>query len=826
MSDRSRVPLYERLPEIYRTKDKELPAPDQLRSYLALVEDAFSEIHENIEELYHDLFIETSNDWVIPYIGDLLGTSHLSGDPWTLRADVADTIALRRRKGTLGAIELLTYNLTRWGVHCVELRENMVWNQHLNHQRPDEGGQPPYSLPTVKRQTPIRGGTMNLRAPAVLALLGTPFDPFAYTADVKPPALGNIRYNLPNLAIFLWRLAAYRIRVTRPIPKGVTPTGLAAPAAAFVARFNINPIERPYVPPATEKERQRLQLFNTHRFDLFNNKRTGRDKLDTSSTRPQITLADEVSGPILLQRLSEGEPGGAPEKYVSVETYDATTANLTGLELSDVGFQLHLPEAMFAGETWPIAAGPTFAWKIRGANLCAWEDGLQPRLRNKEIAIDPVIGRVVIGVNTPTRANSLGADMLVTVTYGAVGPVGAHPTSRRPLPDKFNIPQPSPNFRRVSLRQNPNGLRDALNNIHLETAPVVIEIEDSFTHVLDLAAIAGTVIEDGGRNLRLNSSLLIRAASEQRPVIKLMQPLRVRPAKVVATPPTDTQQQKDLDAAISQMTLRLEGLFLTRGESYPAAEEALVARAAVNSLEIIDCTLDPGGFVQIDEARAPIRNSMRLREPYGFLTDPSEEEVFDQTPEIVLFRTITGPLLIDAGYRISLTDSIVDAGQGVADTTPKLAIGAATNSATAWGPPTTFSGLTVFGRTRVQSIAGSGAIFVHALEDRDVQKGCVKFSYFSGEPADRLPQNHGCVKGITSVKTDEARLRFTSEFFGHPAYGQLSGTADFRIRERGPSDDAMGAFGFLLEAHKWRNLQIRFREFMPVGVRPLLIPAT
>ncbi len=66
------------------------------------------------------------------------------GDPWTLRADVADTIALRRRKGTLGAIELLVFNLTRWGVHCVELRENLVWNQHLNHQRPDAGGTPPY----------------------------------------------------------------------------------------------------------------------------------------------------------------------------------------------------------------------------------------------------------------------------------------------------------------------------------------------------------------------------------------------------------------------------------------------------------------------------------------------------------------------------------------------------------------------------------------------------------------------------------------------------------------------------------------------------------
>ena len=30
------------------------------------------------------------------------------------------------------------------------------------------------------------------------------------------------------------------------------------------------------------------------------------------------------------------------------------------------------------------------------------------------------------------------------------------------------------------------------------------------------------------------------------------------------------------------------------------------------------------------------------------------------------------------------------------------------------------------------------------------QKGCIKFSYFSGEAADRLPQNHGCVKGTSA----------------------------------------------------------------------------
>ena len=215
-----RVQLFERLPEIYRIRDAEQVPPGQLRAYLAAVEETFSAIHENIESLYHDLFIDTCDDWIVPYLADLLGTSHLKGDPWTLRADVADTIALRRRKGTLGAIEQLTFDLTEWAAHCVELRDSLAWTQSLNHQRPDEGGQPPYGLPGVDRFAVPRGGTVPVRSPATLSLLQTPFDPFAHVADVKPASAGGVHPNLPNLAIFLWRLEDYRVRVSRPLAKG------------------------------------------------------------------------------------------------------------------------------------------------------------------------------------------------------------------------------------------------------------------------------------------------------------------------------------------------------------------------------------------------------------------------------------------------------------------------------------------------------------------------------------------------------------------------------------------------------------------------------
>ena len=829
-----RVPLFLRLPEIYRIKDAELSQPNQLRDYLAVVEDAFGAIHENIESLYNDLFIETCDDWVIPYIGDLVGTSYLKGETWSLRADVADTIALRRRKGTLGAIELLTYNLTKWGVHCVELFERLGWNQHLNHQRPDDGGLPPFRLvefepgqpivTKIKRQTPIRGGTITLRDPVLPGLINTPFDPFAHTVDVKPPVLSSIRYNIPNLAIFLWRLAAYRVQLAKPFTEKI-----AGPGTSFFVRINVNPIpvnalSQPYVNAGNEPEGVPLRLFNIGRFDLLNRSRKGKNALDLTQSPPFVSRLDEVPGPIPIERLLPGVPGRAPEKYVFIESYDETALTLSTIDLAEVGLQLHLPDSDFPGDIWPTVGTPAFEWKVRGANLCGWESGVEPPLVDHELAIDPVIGRLLIRVEDETKADALLDDLLLTYTYGAAGPVGAHPTSRGPVPAEWDIPTTSPNFRTVNLRDGLL-LKDALQDIHLATEPIVIEIQDSFTHVLDLSdpdLAEETVNEAGGLNLSPNSPILIRAASNQRPIIALNEPLRFRPANV-ASPTADPVEQKQFDAVMDRLTVRLEGIYLARNDNFPA-NEPLIGRAAVNRLELINCTLDPGGFRKFNGTRAPIFTSIELPEPFGFSGD--DEREFKQIPEIILSRTIAGPILLDSTYTLSLADSIVDAGQGEADPVSKFAVSNATDPVNDYGPPTKINGVTILGRMRVESIEGRGGLWVHALEVLNNQIGCLKFSYFSGEPLDRLPQSHACVKGLNAAGETIAQLQFVSEVFGNPAYCQLADTTDRRIREQGPQDDAMGAFGFLLEAHKRRNLQIRFREFMPVGIRPLLIPVT
>lgn len=774
MTDLPRVPLYERLPEIYRVRDAEQTPPGMLAAYLRAAEDVLGAVHENIEALYDDLFIDSCDDWVIPYLADLLGTTHLKGDARTLRADVADTIALRRRKGTLSAIERLARNLTGWPAHAVELRPNVAWAQHLNHQRPDRGGRPPYGLSDVGPSTPRVGGTVGLRDPAMLALLSTPFDPYAYTPDVKRADTGGRHINLPNLAVFLWRLAAYRFPITRPLVKGITNRGagvLSSGEARYVIRLDLDQLDRA------------VRLFNLWRRPEA-----------TAGGADRLTRPDAVAAPILGARLESGSEAGSPADYISVDAFDDSTVPPTGLDLGETGLQLYFPQSIL----------DDVDWRFRADNLCAWEDGIKRALAIHEISIDPDIGRMLIGVATAAERDVLvsgtGAPRFYAgYSYGAVGPLGAHPISR-----DLDLPAGTA-LRVVDTLEGGPTLQDQMANLHMQTGPVVIELRDSMVHDLDPSTLSGATNEGGRVALQLAHSVTIRAASGQRPVIRLANPLGFRPVDPGAP-------------QVTALSVRLEGVFVTRGTGFPAGR-ALIERLAVARLECDDATLDPGGHTNRDGSRAPNLPSVEAAEGFGF-ANLADLTNFDAVPEITMVHSVTGAIRIDPGYRLRLQDCIVDAGVGPGDPPAGArAIASVANPASQPAAPLSVSGVTFFGAVHVREARGSGAIFTHRLTVWNNQVGCLKYSYFAGD-GDRLPPTRACVFG------PEARVAFTSIRHGQPGYGQLARGTDADVMTRGPGDDAMGAFGFLFEAHKKTNLAIRLREFMPVGVRVLPIDLT
>src|SRR5262249_19749819 len=170
----------------------------------------------------------------------------------------------------------------------------------------------------VTRFTVPRGGTAPIRDPAVLAQLATPFDTFAYTADVKPAIGDKLHINLPDLAIFLWRLAAYPLRRPRPPAKGVAALGPPpAGLARFAVHFDLDPLDRP------------VRLFNVGS--------AGFKRAAPSGIVSPLTDADAVPGPIFHARLTSGDAAGHPDAYAHVGFFDDGPAPPIGFELVDVG---------------------------------------------------------------------------------------------------------------------------------------------------------------------------------------------------------------------------------------------------------------------------------------------------------------------------------------------------------------------------------------------------------------------------------------------------------------------------------------------------------
>src|SRR5262249_48058764 len=132
-----------------------------------------------------------------------------------------------------------------------------------------------------------------------------------------------------------------------------------------------------------------------------------------------------------------GTPAGHSDAYVQVDFYDASVTPPTGFDLGDVGLQLFMPQTL-APRLVPAAPQTEWRWLFRGDNLCAWETGLRRPVRSGEIVGDPDMGRVATGLDTSAQAGelivtengSLVSRLYVALTYGAVGPVGAHPVSR------------------------------------------------------------------------------------------------------------------------------------------------------------------------------------------------------------------------------------------------------------------------------------------------------------------------------------------------------------------------------------------------------------
>lgn len=195
--------LYNLLPAIYRQRD--VDQAESLRNFMAIVEGELQLLEADIQGLYENWFIETCDEWVVPYLGDLLGIRGINDEQNAVvsqRARVANAINASRRKGTTLALERLVRDATGWHVKAVEFFERLINTQHVRHIRTG------------------KGSTFDVRQAGMW--LNSPFDLTARTPDVYGTSANPGKYNIPNVGIFLWRLRSYPLThsparaVTRP----------------------------------------------------------------------------------------------------------------------------------------------------------------------------------------------------------------------------------------------------------------------------------------------------------------------------------------------------------------------------------------------------------------------------------------------------------------------------------------------------------------------------------------------------------------------------------------------------------------------------------
>jgi hypothetical protein len=216
MSTSTQVNLFQLLPAIYRIRDANQGGA--LQNLFAILQDAHDAVDQDMTNLYENWFIETCAEWVVPYMGDLLGVAPLSTaqiEGVTARAYVAHTLSYRRRKGTPIVLQQLAQDVTNWPACAVEFFQLLATTQYMNHLRPQNLATP------------------DMRNAGALQLLNGPFDSISHTLDVRgvvgPPLTSSPngsmaadtllirgKYNLPNIGLFVWRLKSYAI-------EGVTP---------------------------------------------------------------------------------------------------------------------------------------------------------------------------------------------------------------------------------------------------------------------------------------------------------------------------------------------------------------------------------------------------------------------------------------------------------------------------------------------------------------------------------------------------------------------------------------------------------------------------
>jgi hypothetical protein len=787
--------LWRLIPEVYRASDSSDPdQPGPLRELTARLGAQIAVVRRSIDRTLEDQSIESSDDWLIPYIGDLLATNLVAGlDARAQRLDVYKTIYYRRRKGTVGILEEIAANITGWNARAVEFFRRLARTRH--NFDPEIGLERDSALIDglcgALTGTPA-GGYADLRGlPGGLGASGsqkanTAFDEFFHTADFRRGRDGSGWHNIPKLGFFLWRLRSYHYVLVDPVEDSVC-----------AGQFTFDPTGRE-IPLCAR--------------DFRDPKQYG----DVWVTPDEWMLPGRISADLLAREAAHLYPG-------ALEVVDLSAAGETQVPFANL--RIH-PER---GRFQPSAeAAPGVARLVKYHHGFSSEIGAGPydrdTLRMDELP-EPAGPRQNVSGGGAALAGALGAAGMITIADSRTYTSAANPWS---VSDVL-----------VNTNENQAPL------LRLSGAAWVISGAANATLALEGLFVTGTDIVLRGDFDRVTLSCCTLDPGEEVQLSGMPRTVDGRPLNPTAlwvegevrelilrrsiTGPIRTRGKGKIefisttDSIVQGVRTTLPGL-LSAGE---IADPHLLARRLKSGMDPLTVFLR-GSFA------APVTAALAAYDPLN-------------PPDAALAATLIGALnailggaMIYTASRfagIPLPDALNPPPSGLTGADllranhflleaafPIELQPAAVATSTAH---VSLERTTVLGSLHAHRVSASESILHQFSVAEDTQSGCVRFSAFV--EGSQLHQPY------ESVAIGERAGIFHSRRFGDPDYAQLTRLADREIRIGAPGatisagtqdGSEMGAFALEKNPIKERGLRIKLSEFMPIGLTPVLIFVT
>jgi hypothetical protein len=797
--------LYDLLPVAYRSRDAELDYP--LRSLLAVIAEQAEVMESDIDRLYDNWFIETCDDWVVPYIGQLLGLRTLNNvensPSYSQRSRVGNLIGYRRRKGTPGMLEQLARDTTGWNARVVEFFDLLITTQHYNHVRL-------HSTHTV-----------DLRRINELELIDTPFDKSAHTVDIRNINQSNGWHNLSNIGLFLWPLQSYYIqRCTAVKLNKPSNQYYFSQAGRNMPLFNRPRTEKDLIQITDEVNLpgrlRRLPIMlelNARRREIAS--KQNNVYLRLAKLRQIIIKSDSVFNKNnfeqhvdALKRLVDNESAIFSKLLIELGQIVSSTndklykhkelvlslLHKAMIAVSDIKadyfsiqpvFQIFVKAVKdYYYELLPeeiiICDFSTISSPSPPATLPVSENGGSFTFENL-VAVDPLQGRLAF----PTA--NVPQDVLVSYAYGFSGDVGGGPYDRRVSVASLIEPAGRPKLNvtwQASVGKSLTPANNVFDNIDnaleswTKTRPGqigILTITDNQTHVIKSETV----------NLPAGSKLFIVSADW--PAVKVQNSLNN----------SDSYQRRIGIVAPTEKRAHIKG-DLTLETKVQGIGTNNSAELIINGL-LIDGNLTVVNMNEVSLDHSTITGNCKISYCQNGIN---------------LERCVLKSLQVNSSPKLNMVESII--GESVEAEYTKVNI----------------NRVTVLGTVSVEILEASNSIFAAGVTIKRGQSSCVRFSYIGPEYVKSCP-NFRCQPGQAPSQADSSEMSavrsrvvplFNSKTLFEPNYCQLSTNCANEIKTGAEDGSEMGVFGFLKNSQREANILASLDEFLPLGLKATIIP--